>query len=1244
MFALFNQIINKFCVKHFLLCVFVLSMTPPVKAVVFVDENANGTGDGSSWINAHTTIQAAIDNPDAATEQIWVGTGTYEEIIVLDDNRKIYGGFIFGDDELSDRDSKKNRTMIDASFTTSPNHVVTISDVTGIVLDGFTISGGVADGPGGSFNNLGGGIFCNNANSSNVIRDCTIANNFAVSNGGGIFCRNNSSPQFINCAISGNSSDDDGGGIGLRSNSSPTFINCIISGNAAGNSGGAISCGSDVNPIFNNCNIVENTAANGGGVFILLSSPTFINSIFKGNTNFAVYEGGAASDPTIKTTIFNENTNGDYRDHDTDSGYSGATSIQNNAVGGTLTDLRDGDPLFVEDGAEAIADVWFSVTSGTMTSTLVTSEPLFLDLDLTGRLINVDIFQKQQSLIISNTPDRITIAGNPFNAETGTGFHLVDYHLQFDSIAVDTGTTEGSITFDFDGNARPFDFEGVGQDGPDVAIDIGAYELQSDILEGEIIFVDLNASGDNDGTSWENAYNQITLGINDPKSTFQEIWVAKGRYNEAVTLVDGNRVLGGFESGDSRSEDRDPLNNETIIDATIFASPKRVVLIADVTSTTLDGFTITGGDNTGREGGGILISNAALCSILNCRIINNTASLGGGVAILDGSDPQMRNVQITGNTADVDGGGVYCVDSKTSFTEVVIGGNGSLQDGGGIYITATILSRSTFDRCLISGNSAQRDAGGIFSENNSTFPLDFTNCIISGNAGDLGGGMLLLGDSGSRFIQCNISDNLASLEGGGVFLINSTPEFLNTAFTGNNNIALSEGESNSDPRVTFCMFGNNSDGDYFDADTDSTYFGADVINTFTVGSVVENNVDGATDFLMDSEDAIQGSWSANGEYDPVKNETTLLNASASYEPNELAGKLINIDTKQSFQAIILSNSETLIVVSGDLEPLALIGADFKIIDYRPGALSALLDQGSNTSPASVDLDLNPRPVDVVGIGFDGAGQGFDIGVYEFQNTFANIIVTPSSLDFGQLLLGENSTLELMIENDGLVPLELNAMFFTNNSEGNFSFAETPDLSVLNPGLKRSVQITFNPQSTGNKEAKLSIQSSDPDEGIVEVALSGEGVTVEFEVTPNPVAFGEVVLFNEKIITVTLNNSGSAAVEFTGAGIVLSGDSEFSFVDTPSTASLAAGTSRTLQLAYTPQSLEVNTGVLTLTTNNSSQPNLAIDISGIGIDTPNINSITQYLLGIIIFSEGQLDATDFNNDGEVNIQDILIRSN
>ena len=63
----------------------------------------------------------------------------------------------------------------------------------GAVLEGFAIRNGNAYD--------GGGIFC--LSSSPTITNCTISENIALADGGGIHCRNSSSPTIMNCKILG---------------------------------------------------------------------------------------------------------------------------------------------------------------------------------------------------------------------------------------------------------------------------------------------------------------------------------------------------------------------------------------------------------------------------------------------------------------------------------------------------------------------------------------------------------------------------------------------------------------------------------------------------------------------------------------------------------------------------------------------------------------------------------------------------------------------------------------------------------------------------------------------------------------------------------------------------------------------------------------------------------------------------------------------------------------------------------
>ena len=145
------------------------------------------------------------------------------------------------------------------------------------VVEGFTIRNGV----GGSD---GGGVFCWN-NSSPTFNNCVISDNTASDySGGGVFCHNGSNPTFNNCNISNNTTSNYGGGVYCENNISPTFNNCVISNNTVNGRGGGVYC-SQSNPTFTNCVISNNTAKSGGGVYCNTNgNPTLRNSIIWGNS------------------------------------------------------------------------------------------------------------------------------------------------------------------------------------------------------------------------------------------------------------------------------------------------------------------------------------------------------------------------------------------------------------------------------------------------------------------------------------------------------------------------------------------------------------------------------------------------------------------------------------------------------------------------------------------------------------------------------------------------------------------------------------------------------------------------------------------------------------------------------------------------------------------------------------------------------------------------------------------------
>jgi len=283
----------------------------PGSATVFVDLGAPPGGDGNSWGTAYQTIQAGIDDADTLDEEVWVAEGTYAESIAMKDGVAAYGGFVGTETARNQRDWETNVTTIDASTADAggpAKHVIVMNSLTNTRTDGFTITGGNADGV--DEERCGGGIYCDTVDDTNTVANCTLTGNSAEHRGGGI-CMLSSSLTVTNCTFSGNYAYLGGGMFNWES--TPTVTDCSFSGNTAGGDGGGIRKEQYSSPTVANSTFTDNdSGARGGGMNNFdHSSPTVTDCIFRNNSAF--YYGGGVYNygyclPTMTNCVFSSNT------------------------------------------------------------------------------------------------------------------------------------------------------------------------------------------------------------------------------------------------------------------------------------------------------------------------------------------------------------------------------------------------------------------------------------------------------------------------------------------------------------------------------------------------------------------------------------------------------------------------------------------------------------------------------------------------------------------------------------------------------------------------------------------------------------------------------------------------------------------------------------------------------------------------------------------------------------------------
>lgn len=200
---------------------FILLPVSSFAQIIYVDVDASGNNDGSSWADAYTTLQSAISASTSSSE-IWIAEGEYFPTSGTNRNTsfqvpnskngiKIYGGFVGTESSLSERDWETNQTILsgnigssgsntDNSYTilkTSSN-ITRVTIIDGLIFEKAYSSSGIR----GAMKNDG----------SPTLQNCTFRNNEA-DHGASMFNTSGSFPYIYNCSFIDNIGNEDAGGI-----------------------------------------------------------------------------------------------------------------------------------------------------------------------------------------------------------------------------------------------------------------------------------------------------------------------------------------------------------------------------------------------------------------------------------------------------------------------------------------------------------------------------------------------------------------------------------------------------------------------------------------------------------------------------------------------------------------------------------------------------------------------------------------------------------------------------------------------------------------------------------------------------------------------------------------------------------------------------------------------------------------------------------------------------------------------
>ena len=673
-----------------------------VEVPTFVDVDATGANNGSSWANAYTDLKVAIANTTAGKE-IWVAEGVYvpsgaTRTAAFDIQKvlKIYGGFSGIETAISqrnggasilsgDRNGDDNATLTDSEPTRQDNsyHVFMVRrhiDSEAGVLDGFTISGGnsnlaTANGK------MGAAIYANPFSQTHRVKwrfiNCTIEKNTS-SERGAVFAMYSAPTitnvrsiiDFENCII--------------RDNYSKERENIYYSGSSTYNIQGS---GSIINSlIYNN----KTDGANRGAALLLNGSATsvdVINSTFANNTspNNHVIKLNLTGSSTanIKNNII-------YNNGSTQPFYlTGNTpTFSNNIVEGGQLGNTNADPLFtdatandftLQSGSPAIDAGDDSFITGFTTDligntrTNGTVDLGCFEYDASLKTITINkvgsgVLNPLVGLHSYTTGANIVLTATPSPGWTFTGW---------------TGTTTEATT--------------------NFAVVLNSnMTYTAHFTENPTVYVDTDATGTGDGTSWANAFTSLTdaLVIANSNPAITQVWIAEGTYTPHASDVftkfevtkDNVILYGGFIGTEILLSDRDLTANHA---------------------------TILSGD------------------------LNNDDT-GVGFGIGSRNNNSMHIMQVYSNGVVLDG---------LHFEDANAFGSASSSNAGAVYINGSV-NDITFKNCEFNNNVGKL-GGTIYAKYTTNATLTIENCIFNNNYSRYGSGVYMLVDGAYTVVGIN---------------------------------------------------------------------------------------------------------------------------------------------------------------------------------------------------------------------------------------------------------------------------------------------------------------------------------------------------------------------------------------------------------------------------------------------------------------------------------------------------------
>lgn len=216
---------------------------------------------------------------------------------------------------------------------------------------------------------------------------------------------------------------------------------------------------------------------------------------------------------------------------------------------------------------------------------------------------------------------------------------------------------------------------------------------------------------------------------------------------------------------------------------------------------------------------------------------------------------------------------------------------------------------------------------------------------------------------------------------------------------------------------------------------------------------------------------------------------------------------------------------------------------------------------------------------------------------------ASIQVTPGSLNFGNVVVGQKVSLSASVANTGNTAVIISSATVTS---GPYSVTGLSTPLSLPVGQSSAFQVWFDPTAAGTATGTMTLQTST---GVLSgsVALTGAATAPQqITLSTSSLNLGSTTVGSTTKGTLTITNSGGAnlalsLISVSGTPFGISG------IATPST--IAPGGNAILNVSFAPTAAGTDSGSITIMSNDPQDPTAIITLSGTATSAPVAPTIT-----------------------------------